>query len=75
MKRITKQLSLNQKEANEIWLPAWKVHGEVENSMTLKRCCKSAIKLDRIETLAKERGISDIELYLKVMKEDEKNES
>ena len=49
---------------NSLWLPAWKIHGEIDDSRTIKKCLKDAATLHRLVLLAGNLGVGDLERYL-----------
>ena len=65
MVRITKQLSLNEDESNNLWLPAFQIHGEISDSKTIKKCLADSIKLHLLEEAAQAKGIN-LEKFLGV---------
>ena len=60
---MIKRVSINQKESNELWIPAQKIFDDVPDSQVIKHCLKSAIKLYHINRAALNFGIDDIEKY------------
>ena len=58
MKRKRIMVSLNEKELNEIWLPAWSGVGSVGESMTIKRCLQDSIMLKKLQKAADDKGIN-----------------
>ena len=66
--REIKKVSLNEEEMNSLWLNAWKIYGEVGDSLTIKRSLKASITLDNLLKLAELKGvvgIINLEKYLK----------
>lgn len=57
-KRVIKKVSLRfPDELNGLWLPAWKVLGEVGDSETIKRSLKEAKEYDDLKKLADLCGV------------------
>lgn len=71
--RVRKLVSINGKELNDLWIPAWEVLGKVGDSETIKRSLREAKEYDDLKKLAKMSGMEPFPFFLALSKKDEVN--
>lgn len=58
MLRAVKKASLNEKELNQIWIPAQALYGDLGDSETIKRALRDGLELAGIRAAAERKGIN-----------------